>query len=134
MMGKLYRINPMTGEHIEIGKCSANQVIAIHQKVVDGKTRTLFATGNPGKLWTLTTTYGEEGTLESTVHDAQSLSRWGKLSWEAETAEGTAISFSTRTGNTKKPDDTWNDWSEELTTAEGSQIPNADAQYNPMAC
>lgn len=127
--GKLYRINPMTGDHIEVGKCSANQVIAIHQKEVEGNTRTLLATGNPGKLFTLTTTYIEEGTLESTVHDAQSLSRWGKLSWEAEMPEGTAISFSTRTGNTKKPDDTWNDWSDELTTAEGSQIPNADAQY-----
>ena len=127
--GKLYRINPLTGDHVEVGKCAANQVIAIHQKEVDGNPRTLLATGNPGKLFTLTTTYVEEGTLESTVHDAQSRSRWGKLSWEAETAAGTAISFSTRTGNTKKPDDTWNDWSEELTTAEGSQIPNADAQY-----
>ena len=44
-------------------------------------------------------------------------------------AEGTAIAFATRAGNTKKPDDTWSDWSDELTTAEGSQIPNADGQY-----
>ena len=127
--GKLYRINPMTGDHIEVGKCSANQVIAIHQKEMEGNTRTLLATGNPGKLFTLTANYVKEGTLESTVHDAKSLSRWGKLSWEGEMGEGTAISFSTRTGNTKKPDDTWNDWSDELTTAEGSQVPNADAQY-----
>ena len=127
--GKLYRINPMTGDHIEVGKCSANQVIAIHQKEVEGNTRTLLATGNPGKLFTLTANYVKEGTLESTVHDAKSLSRWGKLSWEGEIGEETAISFSTRTGNTKKPDDTWNDWSDELTTAEGSQVPNADAQY-----
>ena len=127
--GKLYRVNPMTGDSVEVGKCSANQVIAIHQKEMEGNTRTLLATGNPGKLFTLTATYVEEGTLESTVHDTQSLSRWGKLSWEGEMAEGTAISFSTRTGNTKKPDDTWNDWSDELTTAAGSQVPNADAQY-----
>ncbi|MDE0013649.1 MAG: hypothetical protein OXU36_21085 [Candidatus Poribacteria bacterium] len=127
--GKLYRINLTTGDHIEVGKCSANQVIAIHQKEMEGNTRTLLATGNPGKLFTLTANYVKEGTLESTVHDAKSLSRWGKLSWEGEMGEGTAISFSTRTGNTKKPDDTWNDWSNELTTAEGSQVPNADAQY-----
>ncbi len=127
--GKLYRINPMTGDHIEVGKCSANQVIAIHQKEMEGNTRTLLATGNPGKLFTLTANYVKEGTLESTVHDTKSLSRWGKLSWEGEMGEGTAISFSTRTGNTKKPDDTWNDWSDELTTAEGSQVLNADAQY-----
>ena len=127
--GKLYRVNPMSGDSVEVGKCSANQIVAIHQKKGDGDTKTLLATGNPGKLFNLTTTYVEEGTLESKVHDARSLSRWGKLSWEGEMAEGTVIAFSTRTGNTKKPDDTWNDWSDELTTAEGSQVPNGDGQY-----
>ncbi len=127
--GKIYRVNPISGDSVEVGKCSANQVVAIHQKQVDGDTKTILATGNPGKLFDLTATYVAEGTLESKVHDAQSLSRWGKLSWEGEMAEGTAIAFSTRTGNTKKPDDTWNDWSDELTTAEGSQVPNADGQF-----
>ena len=127
--GKIYRVNPMSGDSVEVGKCSADQVVAIHQKEVDGKIKTFLATGNPGKLFTLTTDHVDEGTLESKVHDAKSLSRWGKLSWEGEMAEGTAIAFSTRSGNTKKPDDTWNDWSEELTTAEGSQVPNGDAQY-----
>ena len=127
--GKLYRVNPMNGDSVEVGKCSANQIVAIHQKKGDGDTKTLLATGNSGKLFNLTTTYVEEGTLESKVYDARSLSRWGKLSWEGEMAEGTAIAFSTRTGNTKKPDDTWNDWSDELTTADGSQVPNGDGQY-----
>ncbi len=127
--GKIYQVNPMTGDSTAIGKCSADQIVAIHQQEVDGKTKTLLATGNPGKLFTLTTDYVEDGTLESKVHDAKSLSRWGKLSWEGEMEEGTAIAFSTRTGNTKKPDDTWNDWSEELTIAEGSQVPNGEAQY-----
>ena len=127
--GKIYRVNAMSGDSVEVGKCSADQVVAIHQKEVDGKTKTVLATGNPGKLFTLATDHVEKGTLESKIHDAKSLSRWGKLSWEGEMEEGTAIAFSTRTGNTKKPDDTWNDWSEELTTAEGSQVPNGDAQY-----
>ncbi len=127
--GKLYRVNPLTGDSVELGKCDANQVLAIHQKEVEGSTRTLLATGNPGKLFTLTATYVEEGTLQSDVHDTQSLSRWGKLSWESEIAAGTAITFSTRSGKTRKPDDTWSDWSDELTTAEGSQVPNADGQY-----
>ena len=127
--GKIYRVNAMTGDYTEIGKCSADQVVAIHQREVDGKPTTLLATGNPGKLFTVTTDYVEEGTLESEVHDAQSLSRWGKLSWEGTMEEGATITFSTRTGNTKKPDDTWSDWSDELATAEGSQVPNGDAQY-----
>ena len=99
--GKIYRVNPMTGDYTEIGKCSADQVVAIHQREVDGKPTTLLATGNPGKLFTVTTDYVEDGTLESEVHNAQSLSRWGKLSWEGAMEEGTTITFSTRTGNTK---------------------------------
>lgn len=127
--GKLYRVYTDTGESEMLGKCSAEDIIAIHHAEHEEGVHLLLAAGNPGKLFTLTSTYVEEGTLESTVHNAQSLSRWGKLSWEAELAEGTSITFSTRSGNTRKPDDTWNDWSEELTTAEGSQIPNADGQY-----
>ncbi len=127
--GKLYRVNPITGDSTELGKASGNQVLAIHQKEVEGSIRTLLTTGNPGKLFTLTATYVDEGTLESEVHNAQSLSRWGKLSWEAEVAEGNAITFSTRSGKTRKPDDTWSDWSDELTTAEGSQISSPDGQY-----
>ncbi|MCG9128211.1 hypothetical protein JT359_11470 [Candidatus Poribacteria bacterium] len=127
--GKLYRVNTKTGEFAAIGKCSSKEVVTIHQIKQDDGMKTIIGTGNPGKLFSVTSTYVEEGTLESSVHNAQSLSRWGKLSWEASVEDGTALTFTTRTGNTRKPDDTWNDWSEELTTAEGSQIPNADAQY-----
>ncbi len=130
--GKLYRVNPMSGDSVELGKASANQVLAIHQ--VGGTSgsdsaRTLLATGNPGKLFTLTATYVEEGTLESKVHDTQSLSRWGKLSWEGAMMEGTAVAFSTRSGKTRKPDDTWSPWSDELMAAAGSQIPSPAGQY-----
>lgn len=127
--GKLYRVNPMNGDSVELGKASANQVLAIHQREVEGSLRTLLATGNPGKLFTLTATYVEEGTLESEVHDTRSLSRWGKLSWEGAMAEGTAVEFSTRSGKTRKPDDTWSPWSDALTAAAGSQIPSPDGQY-----
>lgn len=127
--GKLYRINTKTGEFAAIGKCSSKEVVTIHQIKQDDGMRTVIGTGNPGKLFSVTSSYVEEGTVESSVHNAQSLSRWGKLSWEASVEDGTSLTFSTRTGNTRKPDDTWNDWSDELTTAEGSQIPNADAQY-----
>ena len=127
--GKLYRVNTKTGDFEAIGKCSSKDIVAIHQTKNSDEMKTILAAGNPGKLFALTSTHVEEGTIESSVHNAQSLSRWGKLSWEAEIEEDTSITFATRSGNTRKPDDTWNKWSEELTTPEGSQIPNADAQY-----
>ena len=127
--GKLYRVDAGTGDFEAIGKCSSKDIVGILKTQNSDDMKTILAAGNPGKLFSLTSTYVEEGTIESSVHDAQSLSRWGKLSWEAVVEEGTSITFATRSGNTRKPDDTWNEWSEELATAEGSQIPNADAQY-----
>ncbi len=127
--GKLYRVDTETGDFEAIGKCSGKDILAIHQTKHGDSMKTILAAGNPGKLFTLTTAHVEEGTLESSVHNAQSLSRWGKLSWEAQVEDGTSLTFATRSGNTRKPDDTWNKWSEELTIPEGSQIPNADGQY-----
>ena len=127
--GKLFSVETKTGEFAEIGKCSSKDVVAVYQTKNSEDMKTILAAGNPGKLFQLTSDYVEKGTIESSVHNAQSLSRWGKLTWEAVVEEGTSISFATRSGNTRKPDDTWNEWSDELMTPEGSQIPNADAQY-----
>ena len=124
--GKFYWVNA-DGDSILKGKCSASQIVAIHRTV--NSDRLLLATGNAGKIFELKSDYLAEGTLESKAHDTKVVSRWGKLSWEGVVPEGTAISFVTRTGNTEKPNSTWNDWSEELTDSEASQITSPAARY-----
>ena len=124
--GKLYWINT-DGDSVLKGKCSASQIVAIHRTA--NSDRLLLATGNAGKIFELKSDYLTEGTLESKAHDTKVVSRWGKLSWEGVTPEGTAISFATRSGNTEKPNSTWNNWSEELTVSEGSQITSPSARY-----
>jgi hypothetical protein len=124
--GKLYRVKP-DGDFVALGKTDASQVITMHRTA--STNRLLLATGNSGKILELKTDYVAEGTLESEAHNTSGLSQWGKLSWENASDDGTAIVFSTRSGNTSKPDSTWSDWSEELTTPEGSQITSPPAQY-----
>ena len=124
--GKLYWVNT-DGDSVLKGKCSASQILAIHRTA--NSDRLLLATGNAGKIFELKSDYLAEGTLESKAHDTKIVSRWGKLSWEGVTPEGTVISFATRTGNTEKPNSTWNDWSEELTDPEVSQITSPAARY-----
>lgn len=124
--GKLYWVNT-DGDSVLKGKCSASQIVAMHRTA--NPDRLLLATGNAGKIFELKSDYLAEGTLESKAHDTKVVSRWGKLSWEGVTPEGTAISFATRTGNTEKPNSTWNDWSEELTDSESSQIASPTARY-----
>ena len=57
--------------------------------------------GGPDAVWT------------SKVLDAGLRARFGKLNWEATGP----IQLSTRTGNTKEPDDTWSAWSAGFTTS-----------------
>ncbi len=64
------------------------------------------ATGNMGKLYELGKA-GANGTWESQVFDAGTVSRWGSLHWRG---EGT-LAFRTRSGNSIRPDRTWSDWS-----------------------
>ena len=124
--GKIYWVNK-EGDSVLKGKCSASQVLAMHRTA--NSDRLLLATGNAGKIFELKSDYLNEGTLESKTHNTKVVSRWGKLSWEGVTPEGTAISFATRTGNTAKPNSTWSDWSEELTAPEASQITSPPARY-----
>lgn len=124
--GKLYWVNT-DGDSVLKGKSSASQILAIHRTA--NSNRFLLATGNAGKIFELKPDYLAEGTLESKAHDTKLVSRWGKLSWEGVTPEGTVISFATRTGNTEKPNGTWKEWSEELTDPEGSQISSPSARY-----
>ena len=54
---------------------------------------------------------------------------WGALSWRATTPAGTKVEVSTRSGNTRTPDDAWSDWSAPYTASEGSPISSPKARY-----
>ena len=123
--GKIYRVNA-DGDSVSLGKCDVSQILAMHRSTDDKLT---LGTGNSGKLFELKMDRNTSGTLESVPHDTRLISRWGKLSWEGLSPEGTSISFTTRTGNTGNPDNTWSDWSSALTTPEGSQITSPTARY-----
>ena len=53
----------------------------------------------------------ERGTYTSDVRDAQTVAPWGTIKWQALTPAGSRVEISTRSGNTRTPDETWSDWS-----------------------
>ena len=103
----------------------------------------IAATGNMGKIYELGKA-GPSGTWESTVFDAGSVSKWGKLRWSG---AGT-LAFRTRSGNSVRPDRTWSDWSAVVSTiaspnarylqvearlsGTGAEIENINASYLPQ--
>jgi hypothetical protein len=87
----------------------------------------IAATGNLGKILRLSTGAGASGWFESPVHDAGTVARWGRLTWRG--SGSTGVAFRTRTGNSTRPDATWSEWSDPITTVARSSISSPNARY-----
>jgi hypothetical protein len=118
--GQLFDLDDAARERSEIARLD-HGVITCMLRRADGSV--LMGTGDPGKLYCLTTSYANKGTFESQVFDAGMISRWGALRWNGDAPEGTKISLAIRTGNTKAPDDTWTDWSIEQVDPQSAVVP-----------
>jgi len=89
-----------------------------------------FATSNLGKVYRVSAEAGATGTFESEVLDADLSSRWGQIRWRlVEPSTNVAVKLMTRSGNTKKPDRTWEAWSEPYAEAGGSRITSSPGRY-----
>ncbi|MGH9325356.1 MAG: hypothetical protein ACRD2B_01500, partial [Terriglobia bacterium] len=87
------------------------------------------ATSNIAKLIQIGTSIGTGGTYESGIKDAKFISRWGEISWRAEVPAGCRLKFYTRSGNSKRPDNTWSDWSSAYVSPDGNAIGSTPARY-----
>ncbi len=124
--GKIYRL---AGEPIQptlVVRANVQQVTAI---IPERDGRMLFDTANPGKLLRLSATRADRGVYTSDVRDATTVAAWGTLRWRAQTPAGTRVELSTRSGNTRTPDETWSDWAPAYANQAGSAITSPRARY-----
>jgi hypothetical protein len=124
--GKIYRLTGDPYHPILVARANAEQVTAITR---DSKGRTLFATSNPGKVFRLGADLAGRGTYLSDVRDAQTVATWGTIRWHATAPAGTRVEITSRSGNTRTPDETWSDWSEPYQDRQGSAIVSPRARY-----
>jgi hypothetical protein len=87
-----------------------------------------IATGNNANVYQLSSAYSHVGTYESIVHDTTYLSSWGCISWKGTTPLQTSITLSTRSGNNRKPDNTWSDWAQGY-QSNGEKIKSPTARF-----
>jgi hypothetical protein len=91
--------------------------------------RLFFATANPGNIYEVVQNHSSKGTYFSDIKDTGTPSAWGRLTWKGETPTGTTITISTRSGNTKTPDDTWSVWSSAGAVPSGQQIGSPKGRF-----
>ncbi len=90
--------------------------------------RLYAGTGNIGSVY-VSKCCDASGTYESPVHDAKMTSKWGRIKWVADVAEGASVELRTRTGNVETPDATWTNWSEPYTKSSGESITSEPGRY-----
>jgi outer membrane protein assembly factor BamB len=124
--GKIYRLSGEPAQPTLVVRANVQQVTAILPER-DG--RMLYATANPGKLLRLSAARADRGTYTSDVRDATTVATWGTIRWRAQVPAGTRVELSTRSGNTRTPDETWSDWAPAYTAQAGSAIVSPRARY-----
>ncbi|MBI3824339.1 MAG: hypothetical protein HY289_16865 [Planctomycetes bacterium] len=110
MSGQLFEINESTKEKTEIARLDVGQIHCLLQRR-DGSI--VLGTGDPGKLFVLEDRFAATGTVLSEVLDTKIQSKWGAMTWKANTPTGASASIAVRSGNVAEPDDTWSPWSAE---------------------
>jgi hypothetical protein len=123
--GKIFRLSGDPVQPVLVSRVPAQHATVL-ARLGD---RTLLATANPGLLVSLSNARATRGSYESDVKDAKMVASWGAVSWRATTPAGTKVEVSTRSGNTRTPDDAWSDWSAPYTAPEGSPISSPKARY-----
>jgi hypothetical protein len=127
--GQLYEIREQGAENASLAKLENGQILSLLAEPGGG---VRVGTGDPGSVLRLLSGYVSEGLLVSEVYDAKLPSRFGAVSWKAETPAETAITVQVRTGNVGEPDETWSAWSAEQidpATARAESPPGRFVQY-----
>lgn len=103
--GRVYTVDAAHNS-VLVADVEERQVGALH---LAGKQQWV-AGSDPAVLHPVKGVGGTDSVWTSKVLDAGIRAKFGKLSW----VSTAALEFSTRTGNTKEPDDTWSAWSQPL--------------------
>jgi sugar lactone lactonase YvrE len=123
--GKIYRLAGDPYQPTLVARANAQQVTSL---LPEREGRMLVATSNPGRLLRLSAARADRGTYTSDVRDAQTVATWGTIKWQ-EGPGGGRVEISTRSGNTRTPDETWSDWAPAYTDRDGSPISSPRARY-----
>jgi hypothetical protein len=126
MDGQLFEVDEATKEHAEVARLDHGQIHCMYRR---SNGSIVLGTGDPGKLYLLQDQYSTTGTVISEVLDAKLISKWGALRWKGDTPPGTHLTVAVRSGNLAEPDETWSEWSSELSDSEQATASAPPARF-----
>lgn len=123
--GRLYSVRER-GRGTLLNELEESQITALMPLATAG---VAVATSNRGNLYRLRSGPVREGEYTSDVRDTRGIARWGRIRWETERPDGTAVRLYARSGNTDTPDQTWSDWTGPYTDPDGEALACPPARY-----
>jgi hypothetical protein len=114
--GRIYRVKA-NGDHAVWIDIDERQVLDMDLT----SDNPLFVTGDAGAIYKVASATTGKALWTSEPLDAKVLSRFGELEWRGKGS----IRFRTRSGNTEKPDPSWNEWSSLLSRPGPIRSPRA---------
>ena len=126
--GTIYVVTREGRQYVQLVNTDAKQVTSL---IAGGDGRIIFATANKGSVAMIGGELAKEGTYTSKALDAQQISKWGTARLRTAAPVGTAVTFSTRSGNIGEVDDkTWSAWSKPAQVGDGFiQITSPAARF-----
>lgn len=94
-----------------------------------GDSKIYMLVNNPPQLSLVYPEQRFSGEYLSSVKDAQTISSWGKIEWQAQLPQGVNLQLQTRSGNSSEPTRSWSDWSPPYQKKEGEQILSPRGRY-----
>jgi hypothetical protein len=126
MDGQLFEVDESSKEKTELARLDHGQILCMVKRK-DGSI--VLGTGDPGKLYVLSDRFSAKGTVTSEVLDAKLMSKWGSMTWVADVPASTSATIAVRSGNVVEPDETWSDWSDEMSDPEKAAIKAPPARF-----
>ncbi len=124
-LGKIRRLEA-DGTSSLVARLPSSQVTSL---LADPDGSLYIAASNVGKVYFLDREGGDAGNYISSLRDAGTLARWGRISWLGTVPPGTRLELSTRTGNSALPDSTWSDWSPAYVSPGGTDVVSPPARF-----
>lgn len=125
--GRIYAVTPDADRTTMLAKLEAVQATCL-LRLTDN--RLIIGTANAATLVEISDQYAPKGTITSKVLDAEQITNWGRIRWNASVPTGTKLTIATRSGNVEDDESpAWEEWSPETDATEPQQIVSANARF-----
>lgn len=124
--GRIYAVAPRADRTTMLAKLEVTQATCL-MRLPD---RLIVGTANAAMIVEIADRLAAKGTLTSKVLDAEQITNWGTIRWNATVPTGTRLTVATRSGNVEDEESqAWDEWSPGVDATYPKQVSSSNARF-----